>query len=333
MLLHNVAARIFWLKPVLVSADNSPVPVLHLQGLLKGMKQNFRVTMDLLLSRQSSGAGQTNAEAGRQGSTATVLFTLAAHSLGYNLANTEEFEDSPDATASALQDACGALLLPISHWASLASRAASGMRPPPNSATEPEHGSSAADDKNHSPEPAAKSKESPPDAEPATDAAVAAAETFSAVALPNSNSAEEGQGRQPGGYLLESEAAGFEQAWEALLGSVLTVASRKRSFKKEYCGDIARRITSLADRLPVNGMALACLQLASSAAHVLTQEVDFITACFSLFSRNMNLDTFATWMCGIPVCAEGVWACRCRSQRLGSSSWRPHSFGESGLTC
>ncbi len=242
---------------------------MHLQALLKSLKHHFRATADLAFSRQSMKGDQGSAGVRQQGSAATVTFSLVAHSLGYHLANTEEFEDSPDAAGSALQDACGALLLPISHWAGLASRVAS-------EATAAVQNTSCTGNKDANSVLAGDSEEgicnltgSPPRAEAAADAAVTPENSRPS----GGGGAERSPGSEAGGALLESEAAGFEQAWQALLDGMLAVAARKRSFKKEYCGDTARRITGIADRLPVNDAALACLQLGSCAAHALTRQV------------------------------------------------------------
>ncbi|EIE23556.1 hypothetical protein COCSUDRAFT_41763 [Coccomyxa subellipsoidea C-169] len=248
--------------------DKSPVPVMHLQALLKSLKHHFRATADLAFSRQSTKGDQGSAGVRQQGSAATFTFSLVAHSLGYHLANTEEFEDSPDAAGSALQDACGALLLPISHWAGLASRVAS-------EATAAVQNTSCTGNKDAKSVLAGNSEEgvcdltdSPPRAEAAADAAVTPENSRPS----GGGGAERGPGSEAGGALLENEAADIEQAWQALLDGMLAVAARKRSFKKEYCGDTARRITGIADRLPVNHTALACLQLASCAAHALTRQ-------------------------------------------------------------
>lgn len=267
-----------------VNADQSPMPVLHLQDLLKSLKHHLNETTKVRHSKEETAQGQDIA--GTFGKTATVLCTLAAHSLGYNLANTEEFENSSEAAASALQDACTALMLPFKFWDGLASRAAaaSSMQSRAAAGTKQKH-SSCADNDSASQQPAKDLQEShrppcngPPDAEAATctstpDSHASAVSDNTAGRTPGSQQTEQS--------LPKSTAAEFEQAWKSVLGSVLSVASRKRSFKKETCGEIARRICAIAERLPVNGIALVCLQLASSASNTVAEQVGILPA--SLF--------------------------------------------------
>ncbi|CAL8472098.1 g11640 [Coccomyxa elongata] len=265
------------MQVLLTAVDHSPMPVLHLQNLLKSLKHHLNETTKLRYSKEETAQGQDIGDAKTFGKTATVLCTLAAHSLGYNLANTEEFDNSSEAAASALQDACTTLMLPFRFWDGLASRAAaaSSMQSRAAVGTKQKH-SSCADNDSASQEPAKDLQEShrppcdgPPDAEAAT-----------CTSTPNgyaSAASDNTAGRAPGGQqadcLPNSTAAEFEQAWKSVLGSVLSVASRKRSFKKETCGEIARRVCAIAERLPVNGMALVCLQLASSASNTVAEQV------------------------------------------------------------
>ncbi|BDA47464.1 hypothetical protein COCOBI_10-3120 [Coccomyxa sp. Obi] len=262
---------------LLTAVDQSPMPVLHLQHLLKSLKHHLNETAKVrFISTEKTGQGQNIGEHdGTFGTTATVLCTLAAHSLGYNLANTEEFDNSSEAAASALQHACTALMLSFKFWDGLASRAAAatGMQSRAATATKQKH-SSCADNESGSQQPAKDLQEphSPscngsPNAEAATCTATGHASAAS------DRSAERLPGVQQAECLPNSTAAEFEQAWKSMLGSVLSVASRKRSFKKEICGEIARRICAIAERLPVNGMALVCLQLASSASNTLAHQV------------------------------------------------------------
>lgn len=261
-------------------ADQSPMPVLHLQNLLKSLKHHLSETMKIRFSKEETVQGQ-DCDAGAYATTATVLCTLAAHSLGYNLANTEEFDNSSEAAASALQDACNALMLPFKFWDGLASRAAAASARAA-SAMKQKH-SSCADNGSGSQQPAKDMQESchpsgggVPNADVAT--CISSPEGHAAAA--SDSTTERVPREQEAECLPNSTAAEFEQAWKSMLGSVLSVASRKRSFKKEICGEIARRIGAIADRLPVNGMALVCLQLASSASSSLAYQVGILPTLY-----------------------------------------------------
>ena len=265
------------LKLVCVCADQSPLPVLHLQIFLRSLRHHLSETTKDRFSNEETAHGHDLGDVVTFGNTAMVLCTLAAHSMGYNLANTEEFDNSSEAAASALQDACAILMLPFKFWDGLASRAAaaSGMQSKAATATLQKH-SSCADNESGSQQPAKDVQEAHcpsckglPNAEAATctsppNGHASAASDSNAERLPRDQQAE---------FLPSSTAAKFEQAWKSLLDSVLSVSARKRSFKKEVCGEIAGRLCIIAERLPVNGMAFVCLQLASIASNTLAHQV------------------------------------------------------------
>lgn len=251
------------------------MPVLHLQSIVKSLQQQLSVTADLIWSKQPGTEGQRNADLMQHGRTATVLSIKVLHSLAYHLAITEEFEESHEAASAALEDGCSALVLSIKHWASLTRRVASeGMQS--SSAAGPKPASNG-DDAEPRQEPQAGSDKASDHTgdvlqgadlllEAATAAEVADPTRVQAPSVLSSDRSNAQQDKQV-------QINKYEEAWAALLRSVLTVASRNRSFKKDCCDEIAKQIATIADALPVNEMGLACLQLASSACMALGKQV------------------------------------------------------------
>lgn len=78
---------------------------------------------------------------------------------------------------------------------------------------------------------------------------------------------------QAGTSLQREEVQAFQSAWGALLAAVMSMARSKPSLKKEHVSDLARQMCRIVEGLPLNKPAQICLQLASSAASSLVDQV------------------------------------------------------------
>ena len=73
--------------------------------------------------------------------------------------------------------------------------------------------------------------------------------------------------------LQREEVQAFQSAWGALLAAVISMGRSKPGLKKEHVSDLARQMCRIVEGLPLNRPAQMCLQLASSTASSLVDQV------------------------------------------------------------